>query len=175
MIPVIARECSEAATWADARACLEKHGIVKVEKTLPHARLVRLTHKDDPGPGGLYLFVETKGWQLGGMVEYAGELLGFDHPRFGTHRVYHFELGSVEHSGASLVQQRQQVFCTGTGYRCTIVLSACDVLVAGKAVASFRGTVTWQKDHLHVAGDRAHAGDACEQAADVALDVLDVQ
>src|SRR4051812_36021230 len=89
MIPVIARECREAKTWGDVMECVGPHGEAKVEKALPHARLVRVTRKtepdEEPASGGVYLYVEQSGWQLGGMVEYAGELLGFDNPTIGGH------------------------------------------------------------------------------------------
>jgi hypothetical protein len=166
MIPVIARECSEAKTWDDVMKCVEAHGHAKVEKSLPHARLIRLTHEHEP-QGGVYLFVETKGWQLGGMSEYAGELLGFDHPTLGRHSVYRYELGVSERVGDEVVIRREQVYCTGVGYRCTTVVTACDVLVGGKAIETFRGTVSFHQQHLRITGDRTHAGGECMQAEDV--------
>jgi len=171
MIPVIARECSDEKTWGDVMKCVEPHGHAKLEKSLPHARLVRLTRERDEN-SGLYLFVENKGWQLGGMSEYAGELLGFDNPTFGGHAVYRYDMGITEHignSGEQTVIRHEQVYCTGTGYRCTTVMVACDVLAAGKAIETFRGTVSWHQRHLRIAGDRTHAGGECAQAEEVDL------
>jgi len=173
MIPVIARECSVEKTWDDVVTCVGRYGAVKIEKTLPHAKLVRVARKsdagDEPEQGGVYLFVEQNGWQLGGMMDYAGEVLSLDNPTLGTHGVYRFELGSAEDEADWIIRQRQQVYCTGTGYRCTTVDVACDKLVGGKAIETFRGTVSWQKDHLHIAGDRSHAGDTCRERDDVEL------
>jgi hypothetical protein len=166
MIPAIARECSEQKTWGEVMKCAGEHGHAKLEKSLPHARLIRITHDHDE-QSGLYLFVEAKGWRLGGMTEYAGELLGFDNPTLGTHGAYRYELGITERNGDNTVIRREQVYCGGVGYRCTTVVTACDVLVAGKAIETFRGTVSWHHDHLRIAGDRTHAGGECAQAEEV--------
>ena len=169
MIPVIARECSDEKTWGDVMKCVEPHGHVKLEKSLPHARLVRVTRDHDDG-SGLYLFVQAGSWQLGGMTEYAGELLGFDNPTVGGHGVYRYDIGTTEHTTSEQTLIRHvQVYCTGTGYRCTTVMVACDVLAAGKAIETFRGTVSWHQHHLRIAGDRTHAGAECEQAEEVDL------
>lgn len=165
-VPAIVSECSTEPTWDDIRACVDQQGRSTIAQSLPHARLLRVAHEGDKHTD-LALFVETKGWRLAGLDEDAGELLDFQRITLGTREAYRIDLGSSEHDEDRIIQRHEQRYCTGAGYRCSSVMIACDMLVGGKAIATFRGTVTWQDDHLHVAGDRTRAGDECEQPADV--------
>jgi hypothetical protein len=172
MIPPMARECSEEQTWDDVAACAAKLGTVKIERTLPHARLVRITSAN-AGDRGIYLFVERhKTWRLGGMYEDDVSVLGLDALTFGGHTVYRVSFGISEHSDVSLDDatmtpvvfvQRDEMYCTGAGYRCTTVRTSCDALVAGKTQLTFRGTVSWKDGALHVAGDHSRAGKFCDE------------
>ena len=178
-IPQVASECHENATWGDVMTCVGRFGDARLARSLPHAKLVRVTRRsgDHPDAPGMYLFVEEHGrWGLGGMYEGEAELLGFDRTTLGTHGIYRFEIGLSEHTDVALddvatapavIVLHDQVYCGGTGYHCSTIVAACDVLVAGKAVATFRGTVTWKNDALHVAGDRTHVGNNCQQREDV--------
>jgi hypothetical protein len=171
-IPAVARECGEEPTWEDVATCAAKLGTVKIERTLPHARLVRITN-ENAGARGIYLFVErNKTWRLGGMYEDGVSVLGLDTVTFAGHAVYRVTFGLSEHSDVSLDDmtmtpvvfvQREEMYCTGAGYRCTTVRTSCDALVAGRARLSFRGTVHWKNGALHVAGDRSRAGTFCDE------------
>lgn len=171
-VPTVARECGEEPAWKDVAACAAKFGAVKIERTLPHARLVRITNPTD-GIRGIYLFVEagTK-WRLGGLYEDDVAVLGLDTVTFDGHPVYRIEIGMSNQFAVSLdgrtttrtmFVEHEQVYCTGTSYRCTSVRTSCDALVAGKAQLTFRGTVTWKDGALLVAGDRSHAGKFCDE------------
>src|SRR6185312_6688778 len=93
--------------------------------------------------------------------------LDFSRITLGKHDVVRIDLGSTARDEDRIVQRHEQLYCTGTGYRCSGVVIACDVLVAGKALETFRGTVSWKNNALHVAGDRSRAHNECEQAEDV--------
>lgn len=177
-LPRVVEECGSDLTSEQVLTCTQKFGDAKVERTLPHAQLVRIPKRDtSPTAPGYYLFIEDHGkWQIAGMREGSGELFGFDSVKLGTHTAYHFELGISDRTEISLddittspavLVRREQVYCGDTGYRCSIVMTACDVLVGGKAIATFRGTVTWKNDMLHIAGDRAQARGECAQEEDV--------
>jgi hypothetical protein len=168
-VPEIVSACPSAATWDDIRACVDKHGHSTLAQSLPHARLIRVAHKGEKRTD-LVLFLEDKGWRLGGLSEDAGELLGFEHVTLGKHDAYRIDLGRTDRGDeATIVQRHEQLYCTGSGYRCWAVTIACDVLVGGKATETFRGTVTWKNNQLHVTGDRSRARGECEQAEDVQL------
>jgi hypothetical protein len=181
-IPPVAAACSEEQTWDDVATCAAKLGTMKIERTLPHARLVRITN-DRSGIHGIYLFVErNKTWRLGGMYEDEVAVLGLDALTFGGHSVYRVSFGVSEHSDVSLDDstmtpvvfvQRDEMYCTGAGYRCTTVRTSCDALVAGKTQLTFRGTVSWKDGALHVAGDRSHAGTFCDEREVAPLSFLD--
>jgi hypothetical protein len=181
-IPPVASECGEEPTWEQVATCASKFGTVKVERTLPHARLIAI-QDENAAARGFYLFVEVHGaWRLGGMYEMPGEALALESVRLGTHDVYRFEVGVTEREELSLdgrtperavILHHDQIYCTGIGYRCSSLTSACDVLIAGKSLLTFRGKVSWKAGALHVAGDRSHAGDMCEQNEVVPLSFPD--
>jgi len=178
-IPAIARECRGDLAWSDVMKCTGTYGDAKLAKTLPHARVVHLAgHEGDkPSAPGVYLFVEAKGtWQLGGMYEGEVSVLGLERVTLGSHTAYRIDIAASDHTQVSLDDvtttpalyvRREQLYCAGVGYHCTTVMTSCDVLVGGKAVATFRGTVTSKDTTLHIAGDRTHAGSECDQAEDV--------
>ena len=179
-LPAVVEACHSDLTSEQVLTCTRAFGDAKVVRSLPHVQLIRIPRADKgPNAPGYYLFLEQGGrWQIAGMREGDAELFGFDAPKLGTHTAYHFELGIAERTEVSLdgvtttqamSSRREQVYCSGSGFRCSVVMTSCDVLVGGKAVATFRGTVSWKKDMLHVAGDRSHAGDQCAQEEDVPI------
>jgi hypothetical protein len=182
MIPPVARACGEEPTWEQVAACAAKFGAVKVDRTLPHARLVKVT--DPKGTvRGFYLFVERHGaWRLGGMYEEPGDALALESVQLGTHDVYHVEIGTTSHeeiglddgtTARAVIVNHAQIYCSGVGYRCSAMTTSCDVLVGGKAQWTFRGKVTWKDGALHVSGDRSHAGSMCDQNETVPLSFPD--
>jgi hypothetical protein len=182
MIPPVARDCGQAPTWDAVTTCTSKFGTVTVEKTLPHAKLVKIT-QETSGVRGFYLFVERHGaWLLGGMYEEKGDALALESVRLGTHDVYHVEIGTTAHeeigledgtTARAVIVEHAQIYCTGTGYRCSAMTTSCDVLVAGKTRWTFRGKVSWKDGALHVTGDRTHAGPMCDQSETVPLSFPD--
>jgi hypothetical protein len=177
-LPPVVEYCGGELTSDEVLACTRKLGEAKVERTLPHARLVRVPGRDtSPSSPGYYVFVENHGhWHLAGIHEGDGELFGFDLAKLGTRTAYHFDLGVSEHIEISLdgvtpsrglYVRREQVYCSGEGWRCSTAMTSCDLLVGGKAVETFRGKVEWKANQLHIAGDRSRAGNECDQAESV--------
>jgi hypothetical protein len=182
MTPTIPRSCPSAASWDGVVTCLARFGEVTLERKLAGARLVRLAGKDAGfRVPGLYLYVERgKRWVLGGMLDGRSdyELVRLERVRIGEHEGYRFDVGTFEETGVSLdgdtsvpaqSQQRYAVFCAGSSYRCTAVMTACDLFVAGKSYFAFRGTLKHEGDDVVVEGDRRNTGTACDQPARVTL------
>jgi hypothetical protein len=177
-IPPVASACSEERTWDDVAACAATFGTVKIQRTLPHARLIRITNAN-AGDRGIYRFVEShKAWRLGGMYEAPALVLGLDTVSIGTRRVYRIEIGATDHADVALddtttahavTVRHEQMYCGGVGYRSSTVMTSCDVLIAGKTRWTFRGKVRWKDGSLRIAGDRSRAGEECEQAEVVPL------
>jgi hypothetical protein len=179
-LPAVVEACRDDLTSDQVLGCTRAFGDAKVVRSLPHAQLIRIPRRDKaPSAPGFYLFLETSGkWHIAGIHEGDAELIGFDAQKLGTHTAYHLELGVVDHTEVSLdsvtttpaiYTRREQVYCGGSGFYCSNVVTACDVLVGGKAIASFRGTVAWKADALHIAGDRSHVGDMCDQPEEVPI------
>jgi hypothetical protein len=178
-VPAIARACDGNRSWSDVLKCTGTYGDAKLAKALPHARVVHIPGRrdDKPSAPGVYLFVEEHGaWHLGGLYEGEAEVLGLARVTLGSHAAYRVDLGDSLHmqmsvddvtSTPAVYVRREQLYCSGLGYSCSTVMTACDVLVGGKAIATFRGTVTSKDTTLHIAGDRTRAGRDCDQPEEV--------
>ena len=65
--------------------------------------------------------------------------------------------------------QKLALLCGAGSWRCTAVLTSCDVLVHGRARWSFRGALTFRAGWVDVNGDRSMAGDQCQTPEHVPL------
>ena len=170
------RNCPHAPTWEGVEKCLRKQGTPTVIKTLPSARLVHLEQHQDQTTydGGVYLYIQRGNqWTLGGMYENRGsdyEVLGLEPVTAGKHVGYRIDIGqqlrtSVQPDGVTnvpaLISVRGVLLCGGDTWSCTEVTTACDVLVRGAALWSFRGKLTVGNNEVRVAGDRSHLGPWC--------------
>jgi len=176
MDPPVVRQCPHGASWENVEACLRKHGTPTVLKSLPAARLVHLeqvqgaTHYD----GGMYLYMQRgKEWKLAGLYENRGgdyDLIGIEPVTVGKHTGFRVDIGqqyrsAVQPDGVTSVPavfaSHIAMFCGGDSWRCTEVITSCDVLVHGGAVYSFRGKLDIEDNMIHVRGDRSHVGSFC--------------
>ncbi len=176
MEPAIVRQCARAPSWDAVEKCLSKLGKPTVVRTLPGAKIVRLdqTRGDvEPFDTGLSLYVPRgKEWHLAGLYEARGdyELLAAAPLTVAKHTGFRLDIGELLRTGVSPdgVQTVPAVFamhrvmlCGGDSWRCSEVISACDVLVRGAALWSFHGTLSIADNQIHVTGDRRNGGSFC--------------
>ena len=64
----------------------------------------------------------------------------------------------------AVLRQRLTLLCFDEGFGCTQMMTACDLLLHGKAYYSFRGKVVYANHAIKVVGDRRNAGAYCQQA-----------
>jgi hypothetical protein len=176
MAPTIPRMCPAGKTWEQVDKCLARFGKVTVERDLGGAKLVRVNGE---GGGfrvpGLYLYAQSgPRWKLAGMYETSGdevEIVGFQRIKLAKHTGYRMDVGFTtaatsdvdsEVARPAILQEKLAVFCSGFNYACFSVITSCDLLVEGRSTASFRATLTFEGDVVHVRGDRSRASTFCQ-------------
>lgn len=175
--PFPMRECPRGNSWDAIARCLTKHGQVAVERQLPRAKVVYVKKRERPhtfDESGLFLYVQRDGaWKLGGMLltgSRDAEVLGFQVVTLRGQTGYRVDLG--EHVATSVqpdqvtmlpavMRTRTALFCRGAHWQCTRIVTACDVLVHGHTVWTFRGELEIKDTEVHVHGDRSKAGSMC--------------
>ena len=176
MDPPIVRACPRAASWEGVDKCLRKHGTPTILRTIPNARLVQLQQKsgETSYDGGVYLYIQRGNeWKLAGLYSNRGgeyELLGFETLKVGAHVGYRVDVGQVFRTVVqpdgftnlpAVFITHEAMLCGGDTWRCTEVVTACDVLVRGGALWSFRGNVQIADNQIKITGDRTHVGPFC--------------
>ncbi|MGE5184871.1 MAG: hypothetical protein ACM31C_22520 [Acidobacteriota bacterium] len=177
MEPAIVRQCSHAPSWQRIEKCLRKLGKPVVVRTLSGAKLVRLDQRNGDGStfdAGLSLYVPRgKQWQLAGLYEPRGEyeLLDASTLTVAKHSGFRVDVGEVLRTSVSpdgvqsvpaVLTTHRVLFCGAETWRCTEVVSTCDVLVRGGALWSFHGTISIGDNQIKVAGDRRNVGSFCD-------------
>jgi len=167
--PVVA--CSTGKSWSAVETCLRKLGTPRIIKTLGTAKVVgvRSDSTKPPREHGLILYVERKGtWNLEGFFPAFRddfELLGFQQVTIGKRRGHRLDIGKVgdieADSQPAMMRTQHALFCSGQGWFCREIMTACEVLVRGKTRWSFRGTLEYDKEWVTVTGDRRNAGTLC--------------
>jgi hypothetical protein len=182
MEPEVVRTCPRAASWERIEKCLTRLGKATVLRTLPHARVVELTTGPNGAGGGHYLYVERDHqWRLGGLHENnesSTELLAADEVTVSHHHGFRLEIGEIRRTFVSLdevsavpgiLTMIEVLYCSGDQWRCTPVVRACDMLVRGAAVWSFRGKITTGDNQVEVVGDRSRLSPSCAAVETQAL------
>jgi hypothetical protein len=179
MDPPLVRACPRGATWDAIDKCLHKQGKPTVLRTLPTARLIQLQQQsgDTSYDGGIFLYMQRGNeWRLAGLYENRGaeyEVLGIESIKVGNHIGYRIDIGQFFRSAVqpdgftnvpALFATKQTLFCGGDTWRCTEVVTSCDVYVRGGATWSFRGVVSVADNFVKIAGDRNHVGPFCSVA-----------
>ncbi|MGE5184870.1 MAG: hypothetical protein ACM31C_22515 [Acidobacteriota bacterium] len=171
--PRLARVCPAAASYAALETCLKRLGDVTIARELPHARLLHVVSRDD-NDLGLALYVENApGWHVAGVYEPRGvgyEALSLAPVTISQHAGFRIDIGVAQHTWASLdstravpviVVARHALLCSGEQWRCAELVVACDVLVRGAALWTFRGSLAFGDHEALVTGDRSHGGGSC--------------
>ncbi len=175
--PAIVRPCPKAPSWDGVEKCLKKLGKPIVVRTLPGAKLVRLEQPRGDGDtfdAGLSLYVPRgKQWQLAGLYDTRGEyeLLDASALTVAKHTGFRIDIGETLRTFVSpdgvqnvpaVVTMHRVMLCGTDSWRCTEVVTACDVLVRGGALWSFHGTLSIADNQVKIAGDRRNTGAFCE-------------
>lgn len=173
--PPMVRRCPKFRTWNQVMTCLGQSYTPKLAKEVKGAKLVTLFTKNTPAvDSGVLLYVERNGqWQIGGRFEtYGGEysVLGLAPVTIGKRTGYRLDIGqvtpvSVMVDATTPVMATQRIhramFCSGDSYACPEVTASCDVSVEGNAWFVFRGTLRYEENIVHVAGDLERTGMYC--------------
>jgi hypothetical protein len=166
MTPTIPRSCPRAARWDDVTKCLTRFGKPKVARDLRNAKLVVLSD----GAPGVYLYVRDGEWRIAGMYEISGEPIAFQRVTINKHVGYRFDLGmsldsdiaiNEDESRPAVTQLKVSVFCSGASYRCTPVVTSCDVFVDGSSRETYRGKLRFVGDVVKNVGDRKRVREQC--------------
>lgn len=182
--PSVAQSCPGSPTWEATQKCIQRFGATKLLRSQGDVRLVRLqAREDDFNTSGLYLYVQSnKRWHIGGAYfDLDRTFVGLSTPTFDRRRVFRIDLESAATEGMmvdevsarnAFVRRKSSLFCSGESAGCTDILTACDVFVAGRLHATFRGTLSYERGGMmRVTGDRTRAGDLCMQAEEAFIPV----
>jgi hypothetical protein len=174
-IPTLAELCPGNDSWDRVAQCIRRQSSFQLERDAAAIKVVNIA----PGMAGrhslsgIYVYRFDKKWTLHGVlrVYQPRELLRFERITFGAHTGYRLDVGITTNMPFSfddetmipgVLRQQLTLLCFDEG-GCQQIVTACDLLVHGKAYASFRGTLRYVERQLRVVGDRRHAGAMCAQ------------
>jgi hypothetical protein len=170
-IPTLRELCPGGPEWAKVAACIKRLGEFKLVRDEERVKVIVIP--EGTRFAGLYLYSQTKQWTLRGeLPRYKPtDIFGFARVRFGAHDGYRLDIGMAspttfsadgESASASAVfRQTVTLLCFDDQPACIETMTACDLLVHGKAYASFRGKLVYADRQLRVVGDRRNAGAYC--------------
>ncbi len=173
--PPIVHACRSGKTWALVESCLVALGKVRMERTLPRAKLVRIVQNADQveDDAGVYLYLQRAdgSWSIGGMFQGAPYVIMELAPiTIENHAGYRIDVGRILRTTTSLdgvtsipviLSLKRVLFCSGDTYGCPDATTKCDVITHGKTLFTFRGTLAFEKGLVRVVGDRSKGGSAC--------------
>jgi hypothetical protein len=159
-----APQCPKTGTWAKLQKCQFREATdVQLLRDLPTAKLVAYAPRGyTAGMKRLELYLLANGaWTKSGFyaeTSPSAELIAFE---VVAGDVFRLDMGYASSTWVTLdemntrpamLRRRYTYFCSMT-HGCRSVLSACDVLVHGKAVSTFHGDVKWTGTQLEIRGD----------------------
>lgn len=176
-LPAVVNSCRTNRSFPAAVACMKKVGKPVLVKTFGGARVYRM----DDARG--YLFVTQRDKVvIGGMfygLDGGARVTDVRRVTFAKHAGYRIDMTSARDeailldgvSTPAVIRTTSQAYCSGVGYRCSEVTLACDAIVRGRTLFTFRGTPSYDAKNLtlKILGDRSHAGEVCAQEAEVYL------
>jgi hypothetical protein len=176
MMPSIPRSCPGSSTWQATLACIERFGTAKILRSQGAVRLVQLrARENDFRTSGLYLYVqEKKRWHIGGTIfDPKPKVIGFSTPSYDHRKLFRIDLVYAANeeilvdevtSRNAFVRRKTSMFCSGESSSCSDIVTACDVFVGGRLLATFRGALAYEGGGvMSVTGDRSRAGEQCTQ------------
>jgi hypothetical protein len=162
--------CKPSASWPKYARCQFKKLKVDLLQDLPTVKLV--TYELDYARGSKRLelyFLVGKSWTKSSLyaeTNASNELIGFQALGGDAYRI---DLGFAQQTWVTLdeVGSRPAILRRSYAYVCTptsgcrAVQLSCDVLVHGKALASFRGVAKWDGRELRVKGATQNTNRYC--------------
>ena len=181
--PPIVTACPGGKTWEVVQTCLARQGKLTFERTLPTARLVRIVQDNDGHPydAGVYLYLQQldKTWKVGGMFEAPSySVMDLKPLTIAGHQGFELDVGQITHPSVSLdgvttvravIATKRVLFCGGDSYGCPDATTQCDVMIHGKTLWTFRGTIAFEPGKAVIHGDRLFGGPICVPTRDVFL------
>jgi hypothetical protein len=154
--------CPRIASWTKFARCKLKNTKFELVHDLPAAKLVSYEINYARGTRRLELYLLANGAWLKSsfyaeVILANSELLGFQAL---TGNAYRIDVGYATSTSVTLDQvttrpallRRQYTYVCNATSNCRTVQTACDVLVHGKAVASFRFEPSWNGSELKLTG-----------------------
>lgn len=153
--------CPRSASWDKVARCQLKGLKYELVHDLPAAKLVRydVAYARDSKRLELYILAD-QAWIKSSLyvdTSPSNELLGFAATKDGAYRL---DVGIAQQTWVSLdtfgsrpgmIRRTFTHVCTAT-HGCRSVQTSCDLLVRGKAIATFRGVAHWDGTTLRVSG-----------------------
>ncbi|HEX4453853.1 MAG TPA: hypothetical protein VH143_23470 [Kofleriaceae bacterium] len=179
--PQLTFTCPSAKSLDALASCLKQHSwTYKLVRSVERAKLIEINAPSDPFdlsppsvPPNLALYVPGgPGLTLGGLFEPDGAYEVFDAQPVTINHTHGFRLdvGVTRQAAMSLadgssilgVQRTMHaLFCAGTDYECTDVVTACDWISDGHEVYGFHGELTLDQRTVRVTGDARFASPLC--------------
>jgi hypothetical protein len=166
--------CNSGQSWPKLQACLSRDGaIITVLYDLQGAKLISIRSKGSTESASVNLYVlRDNSWRrmaVSGSVGPTSEVLSF--VRMKKQTGYRYDEGYVIPSSATLDARSQTrvpmifrrkltTICFDNG-SCQQAYTACDGLVDGKTLWTFRGSLVVDHGVVRVVGDRTFAGTVC--------------
>jgi hypothetical protein len=181
-IPTLAELCPGNDSWDRVAQRIRRQSPFTLERDGAAIKVVNI----DAGMlgrhslSGIYVYRFDKKWTLHGelRVYQPRDLLRVERVTFGARTGYRLDVGVTtdmpfsfddETTIRGVLRQQLTLLCFDEG-GCQQIVTACDVLVHGKAYSSFRGTLRYIDRQLRVVGDRRNAGAMCAQPEFVLVD-----
>lgn len=190
--PELAFACPTVPNEAAIASCIKAHGWTsKVLRKLGRARIYDINAPANPfeesharSPDvALYVQQPNGTWSLGGLFEPGAsmqyELLDAQELTIAHTHGFRVDIGTSQHAGVSLdgvnavdaiEMQKHVLYCNGTSYSCTEVITSCDVVIEGHVYATFHGDIKLDDRQLHVVGDGRLASPLCSGPQDEPLE-----
>ena len=172
--------CKPTSSWRKYTKCQLKGLELEMLQDQPTMKLVVYKTPYNPNSKVVALhFLSGNAWVQSGFyteLNTTTELLGY---RKAGER-YRLDVGYATPTWVTLdevstrpatLRRQFTYFCTATG-GCPSVMTACDVIVHGKAVSSFRGEPVWEGNMLKVRGNASATNRYCTKPPNL-IDVSD--
>ncbi|HEY5925468.1 MAG TPA: hypothetical protein VIV11_27475 [Kofleriaceae bacterium] len=170
-IPTIGELCPGSAEWDKVATCIRRQSPFKLARDEVGVKLVQIA--EGSRFAGLYIYTLDKQWKLQGEMRLyqAHDLLQFERVTMGKRTGFRLDVGTAmpsaisvdgETSMPAVFRYKLTSLCFVNSY-CMQMNTACDVLVRGKAMYSFRGEVVHEGGKIKVVGDRSNTGAYCQQ------------
>lgn len=186
--PQLSFTCPTAKSLDGLAACLKQHGwTYKLLRSVERAKLVEINAPADPFemspplPPNLAIYVPgAGGLVLGGLYEAEGSYEVFDLQPLTINHTHGFrlDLGVTKQTaqpladGSSILGTLRTtlvLFCAGTSYDCTAVVTSCDWISDGKEIYGFHGELQLDQRTARVTGDARFAPPMCTGAVEAPL------